>query len=550
MAISIMGVSQTTIDQCELFLHNINPNAPYLANIYKKYCDIYGIRLEIAWVQMCLETNFLKYSDTSITTLDMHNYAGLGALDGNGRKQALKFNTKNEGVECHVQHLFAYCSKNNLPQQQKLIDPRFKYVDRGCAINVEDLGGGKWASDKQYANKLLDLLSRLMNTKTEKKGDNVMKIAIRRGHQRTGADGCASGIVNEITVAEDYKNRLISKFKALGCQVLDCTPPEANRSLSDSLFYGINKANAWGADIFISCHVNNAYDSYSGAIGCEVLYHRNSSKGQNYSTKIERELSNLGFKSRGAKSDTRGLAEINNTSCPCVVIEPFFCEATLDVSIYRKVGGEGIANAIVKGILGKTVNERGNSSFNKPVEKKEEIKVKNIICYQYGLDENAAEYLGDFLNCSTIEAHRPYDYKNVENIFAVGGNKKAYTSYLDTLISGSDANNTFERTIGYILTKRNIKWNVTKYNISQEEKNAKNKIVIYNNYVDKRAAEYLAAKLNCPSRENKNINTTNYDFIYLVGDDKDVPQSSNIRNIKGEDRYLTAKETIDFMKFI
>ncbi|WP_261781312.1 N-acetylmuramoyl-L-alanine amidase [Clostridium botulinum] len=552
MVTSIIGVSQVTIEQCELFLHDVNPKAPYLANIYKKYCDIYGIKLEIAWVQMCLETNFLRYSDTSITTLDIHNYAGLGALDGNGRKQALKFNTENEGVECHIQHLFAYCSKNNLPQSKKLIDPRFKYVDRGCAINVEDLGSGKWASDKQYANKLLDLLGRLINIKTEKKGDNVMKIAIRRGHQRTGADGCASGIVNEITVAEDYKNRLISKFKALGCQVLDCTPPEANRSLSDSLFYGINKANAWGADIFISCHVNNAYDSYNGAIGCEVLYHRNSSKGQNYATKIERELANLGFKSRGAKADTRGLAEINNTSCPCVVIEPFFCEATSDVATYRKVTGEGIANAIVKGILGKTVNDGDNSSsssLSKPIEKKEEKKVKNIICYQYGLDENAADYLGDFLNCSTIEAHRPYDYKNVENIFAVGGEKRAYTSYLDTLITGSNEYNTFERTIGYILTKRNIKWNVTKYNITEEEKKAKNKLVIYDNYVDKRAAEYLAYKLNCPLKENKNIDTTKYDFIYLIGSG-DIPKGNNVKNIKGQDRYLTAKETIDFMKFI
>ncbi|HDK7195086.1 TPA: amidase [Clostridium botulinum] len=216
------------------------------------------------------------------------------------------------------------------------------------------------------------------------------------------------------------------------------------------------------------------------------------------------------------------------------------------VHIYYPPNGGFIAKQYVK--LYNIPNTK--KSENKPEEKKEEIKVKNIICYQYGLDENAAEYLGDFLNCSTIETHRPYDYKNVENIFAVGGDKKVYTSYLNTLISGSDANNTFERTIGYILTKKNIKWNVTKHDITSQEKNAKNKIVIYNNYVDKRAAEYLATTLNCPLKENKNINAANYDFIYLVGDDKDAPQSNNIRNIKGQDRYLTAKEVIDFMKFV
>lgn len=190
------------------------------------------------------------------------------------------------------------------------------------------------------------------------------------------------------------------------------------------------------------------------------------------------------------------------------------------------------------------------NSSPKPIQQKEENKkVENIICYQHGLNENSAEYLGDFLNCATIEAHRPYNYKNVENIFAIGGDKKAYTSYLKTLITGSNEYNTFERTIGYILTKNNVKWNVTKYAITSEEKNAKNKLVLFNNYVDKRAAEYLAYKLNCPLEENRNININNYDFVYLVGGG-DIPKGNNIKNIKGQDRYLTAKEVIDFMKFL
>ncbi|NME66330.1 SH3 domain-containing protein, partial [Clostridium cadaveris] len=41
---------------------------------------------------------------------------------------------------------------------------------------------------------------------------------------------------------------------------------------------------------------------------------------------------------------------------PAVIVEPFFIEATEDVAIYRRVGGEGIANAIVEGITGEKVN--------------------------------------------------------------------------------------------------------------------------------------------------------------------------------------------------
>lgn len=157
----IMGQSQVSVEQCEEFLRKRNPNAPYLASIYKKYCDIYGIRLECAWVQMCLETNFLRYSANSITTLNMNNYAGLGALDQNKRGQALSFPTEDDGVKCHIQHLFAYSSKDSLPKGEVLIDPRFNLVQRGSAPNIENLGNGKWASDKEYANKLLNLLKEL-----------------------------------------------------------------------------------------------------------------------------------------------------------------------------------------------------------------------------------------------------------------------------------------------------------------------------------------------------------------------------------------------------
>lgn len=202
-----------------------------------------------------------------------------------------------------------------------------------------------------------------------------MKIAMRRGHQRTGSDGCAVGILNEIDVAEDYYKRAMEKFRQLGHEVLDCTPPEANRSLSDSLYYGINKANAWGADIFISCHANKAFDSYNGVIGCEVIYHRNSRKGEEYATNIEKNLAGIGFKSRGAKVDIRGLAEINKTSMPAVIVEPFFIEATEDVAVYRRVGGEGIANAIVEGITG----ERVNTPEESPQEPSYDYSVKDKI---------------------------------------------------------------------------------------------------------------------------------------------------------------------------
>ncbi|BAO04867.1 cell wall binding repeat 2-containing protein (precursor) [Clostridium botulinum B str. Osaka05] len=362
MATSIMGVSQATTNQCEEFLRNINSNAPYLANIYKKYCDIYGIKLEIAWVQMCLETNFLRYSDTSITTLDMHNYAGLGAVDGNGRRQALKFNTEEKGVECHIQHLFAYCSKNSLPQGQKLIDPRFKYVDRGCAINVEDLGGGKWASDKQYANKLLDLLGRLMNTKTEKKGDNVMKIGLRGGH----SPNCkgASGYLDEQSCVRELYYKLKPLLEAQGHTVIDCNSNAS--SVSGELSEGTNKCNSAGCDLYIPLHMN-ASNGQGNGVECWT-YNSNSSTANAIGNRICSNLASLGLQNRGVKHNT-GYHDTRAVKGQTCLIEILFCDNKHDSDIWRNAGINKIASLIASAICNKTINtnsSNGNSTPSKP----------------------------------------------------------------------------------------------------------------------------------------------------------------------------------------
>lgn len=179
-----------------------------------------------------------------------------------------------------------------------------------------------------------------------------MKIAIRRGHQRTGSDLGSVGILREIDVAEDYYIEVIKQLKNLGHEVLDVTPPEAHRSTSESLNYGTSKANNWKADLYVSCHANNFYNRYEGALGSQVLYYKYSDKSREYAEKIHKELVKLGFRSRGAKADPKSSAELINTNMPAVIVEAFFVEALEDISIWKKVGAEEVAAAIVKGIVG------------------------------------------------------------------------------------------------------------------------------------------------------------------------------------------------------
>ena len=116
---------------------------------YIKECRTENINHDIAFTQMCLETNYLKYGGQVRAT--QNNFAGLGATD-DGAKGA-KFRTFHDGIRAHVQHLKAYASKEML--KNPCVDPRFRFVKRGSARTIYDLAG-KWASDRHYGEKIKD----------------------------------------------------------------------------------------------------------------------------------------------------------------------------------------------------------------------------------------------------------------------------------------------------------------------------------------------------------------------------------------------------------
>ena len=126
-----------------------------LASYYVEQGKFEGINSDVAWVQMCLETGFLKFG--LLVKPEMNNFCGLGAIDKNN--PGLAFATEKDGVIAHIQHLHAYGTTRKL--NGKLIDSRYKYVNpRGKAPSVYELSG-TWASDKQYGQKLANLLSLL-----------------------------------------------------------------------------------------------------------------------------------------------------------------------------------------------------------------------------------------------------------------------------------------------------------------------------------------------------------------------------------------------------
>ena len=182
-----------------------------------------------------------------------------------------------------------------------------------------------------------------------------MKIAVRGGHcpKVTGA----SALINELTEDRKVKDAVIKYLKELGHSILDVTPPDTTNTSSADLAHGVNKANEWGADLFVSIHFNNAYSSYNGALGSEVCVYSNF----DIAKRVVDGLGSLGFKNRGQKVRT-GLYELKNTKMKSMIIEVCFVEATEDVSLYKRLGHDTIGKTIAESIANKKVTVNTSST--------------------------------------------------------------------------------------------------------------------------------------------------------------------------------------------
>lgn len=199
----------------------------------------------------------------------------------------------------------------------------------------------------------------------------IKKIAVRGGHTEKATG--ASALIDELTEDRKVKDAVIKYLRKLGYEVLDVTPPvNYTSSSSTDLLYGVNKANEWGADLFISIHFNKAYDSYNGALGSEVCIYSENDIAQ----RVVNGLGELGFKNRGQKIRT-GLYELKHTKMKAMIVETCFVEATEDVELYKKLGADAIGKAIAEAIVNDKVSESDTPVKKEEVSKPVQAPVSN-----------------------------------------------------------------------------------------------------------------------------------------------------------------------------
>jgi hypothetical protein len=158
--LAIMGKGLMSHDRLVSFFLSSNPVADpeklrRLARYYIEEGSAEGVNADVAFIQMCLETGFLRFG--GLVTVEMNNFCGLGSI-GPGQP-GNSFPDERTGVRAHVQHLKAYASIEPLRGVQ--VDPRYKYVTpKGKAPLIQGLSG-TWAADREYGAKIAILLDRL-----------------------------------------------------------------------------------------------------------------------------------------------------------------------------------------------------------------------------------------------------------------------------------------------------------------------------------------------------------------------------------------------------
>ena len=166
----ISGVAQATADQMRDYIKAKNPAVAQsvidMIPLYLSEGAAEGIRGDIAFAQSCLETGNFTFKGSAVT-LDQNNFCGMGVTQRGMKGNS--FDTPQDGIRAQIQHLKAYA--NGEPLVNPVIDPRFKYVSRGCAPYVEWLGiqenpqGRGWANGAGYGKKILAILNSITSTK-------------------------------------------------------------------------------------------------------------------------------------------------------------------------------------------------------------------------------------------------------------------------------------------------------------------------------------------------------------------------------------------------
>lgn len=182
-----------------------------------------------------------------------------------------------------------------------------------------------------------------------------MIIGIDMGHSTYDSSPCgAIGYLNESKENRRIGLVLIQKLRDLGHTVIDCSCNSA-KDVDSQLIAIVNKANSYDLDLFLSLHLNAG-----GGKGAEIYSYSGNSYANNL---INTYCKETGFVNRGHKNANYFV--LRATKAPAILLEMCFVDTKTDADLWNSLTPDFIANAICKGLVGKTVSNATTTTETK-----------------------------------------------------------------------------------------------------------------------------------------------------------------------------------------
>ncbi|WP_294373049.1 N-acetylmuramoyl-L-alanine amidase [uncultured Clostridium sp.] len=200
--INIVSETEVTAAQAKSWAKSKGATETFinLADLYFEYAEeCGGVNPAIAYVQAAKETGYGKFGGVLDETY--HNPCGMKTSSGGGdydKNAHQKFNSWDEGVRAHLDHLALYAGADGYPKKDTY-DPRHFVTIKGKAPTVNSLGG-KWAPSTTYGEEVNSLYRNLLKSAGVSIGSEEIK------DDSDDNSGNNSGDSNEIIKVEPPKD--------------------------------------------------------------------------------------------------------------------------------------------------------------------------------------------------------------------------------------------------------------------------------------------------------------------------------------------------------
>lgn len=243
-----------------------------------------------------------------------------------------------------------------------------------------------YATSLTYDEKLLNLITLYGLTEYDKEVDTVLKIAIDAGHgYNTAGKRCLKSIdvkqTREWTLNSRIAEKLGELLEGYECEVLRTDDTTGNTDIG--LDTRCNKANDWGADVFISIHHNAGINGKSGG-GTQIYYYSSDSKRKTQAQALyDAIVKHTGLVgNRSSKVVKKAFTVIANTKMPAFLLENGFMDSTKDTPVILT---KAHADRTAQGILDFLLDEFGLK------KKAEENVLYRVQCGAFTVRKNAEE---------------------------------------------------------------------------------------------------------------------------------------------------------------